>query len=89
MTRPTYVVCPRCGYEHEAPPPRNVVPNEGTVHERVLKLSQVSEILGLAKNTLRRYIASGQLKATRKPGHATPWLITESALADFRNQHSL
>ncbi len=53
--------------------------------ERLIEVAVVAVRLRKCQETIRRYIRSGHLKATRLPGHtrAGSYLITESAIADF------
>lgn len=45
------------------------------VETRLLRLKQVAQYLNLHPEIIRQMVKAGQLKAIRRPGKSTPWLI--------------
>lgn len=46
-----------------------------TVEKRLLRITEVSRYLNLHPDVIRKMIVSGELKAIRRPGKHTPWLV--------------
>lgn len=81
------VTCPSCSHTHavEVSEREFVQPNGPT--ERLFKLDDIEEILGLSRVTLKRKIYSGELKATKQSDeHNSPWYVSESELKRYRKE---
>lgn len=53
-------------------------------------IAEVEELLRASKSTVKRWIASGKLRAVKfgDDVKGNPWRISESALEDFKRQNS-
>lgn len=75
------VVCPRCGHEHTI----EIEPLHPNAPDKMYKLHEVENILGLARRTLRQLIYDGKLRAIKKgEGRTSHWLVYESSITQYQ-----
>lgn len=55
--------------------------------EKVYKLKDVEDLIGVSRRTLYNYLKSGRLKGVKLSGSKGDWRIREEDLQDFINQN--
>lgn len=76
------ITCPKCEHTHTVEVQENdLKPNRE--EEKLYRLKDLQQILGLSRRTLKEHIYMGHLKAF-KPGRDRRWHIKASDLRDFR-----
>jgi excisionase family DNA binding protein len=60
------------------------------MEEKFYKVSEVEEMLSVSKSTLKRWIKSKKLRATKfgDDVEGNPWRISATDLAAFKKKHS-
>lgn len=79
------VTCPNCGHSHQI----EVDVDELEINnaEREYDLSQVMRLTGLSRETLKRYIYNGRLKASKNT-EGGKWMVSGANLAEFRRNRA-
>jgi hypothetical protein len=79
------ITCPSCGHTHEVEVDAGELPLvRNASREKLFKLAEVEEILGLSRRRLKQLIYDGKLRAERGKGATSPWFVSESAIGEYR-----
>ena len=83
------ITCPKCDHTHTIGIPESDLPlQKNSARERLYKLKEVGEIVGLSRRTLKQLIYDGKLKAQKLTDRGA-WFVSASDLTSFRRSRSL